>query len=108
MSGLALLSGYGSDSEDDGERQTPDAVKLKNDSTTISRMVIDNGIAKGLLPSAMDLLSNMPGIKRKHSCDNTPSVDQSEKISRIATKKFVPPQVRSDRSNVVTEDTKHR
>ena len=108
MSGLTLLSSYGSDSEDDGEKEIPDAAKMKNDINNTTRTVIDKRVAKGLFPSAMDLLSNMPGIKRKHSCDDAPSLNQTGKISRIASKTFVPPQVRSDRSNVVTEDTKHK
>lgn len=109
MSGLALLSGYGSDSDDDGQKPESNVAKMGDDNNSDStRIVTDKGFKKGLLPSAMDLLNDIPGIKRKLPCSDGHSYNGSGKISRVITNKFVPPQVRSERPNVVTEDMKHK
>ena len=108
MSGLALLAGYGSASDDEIEMDMP-AVDLKiNDNPT--SIIIGSDSKKAILPSAIDLLGSVTSAstKRKAAGENPISCNLPSKISRIVTKKFIPPQIRSVRPNVVTEDTKHR
>ena len=105
MSGLAMLSGYGSDSDDDAEALVHTDVKMTTDTAAPLNTV---AIKKEALPSALDLLGNTSTVKRKLPLETSLPFEVPAKISRIPMKKFIPPQVRSDRPNVVTEDTKHK
>lgn len=103
MSGLDLLSGYGSDEED-----TEDVIHDDNSAgRSASIGVINKTILSKGLPSALELLAKAPTAKR-HISQLTPTANISNKVRRISDDRFIPPQVKLERPNVVTEDTKHR
>ena len=107
MSGLSLLAGYGSASDDEEEINAP-AADLEKNISILPIMIPVTEIKTIKLPSAMDLLGCGLGVKRK-AVGEVPSLhNASSKIIRTVTKAFIPPQIKSDRPNVVTEDTKHR
>ena len=102
MSGLALLSGYASESDEDDAKDT-----TKIDLVDNATLSIPEAAEKSQkLPSALTAFEGAPSLKRNLAV--SPSRTSSNKISKIAMKRFVPPQVRLERPNVVTEDSKHK
>lgn len=104
MSGLDLLSGYGSDEEDTND-------EIGNDNCAVASsasidVVNKTSLMKGL-PSALELLENPPGSKRQIS-QLSSTVNSFHKVRKTSFDRFIPPQVKLERPNVVTEDMKHR
>ena len=97
MSGLALLSGYASESDEDDVEDTKVGVA---ENARASIQIAAEKTPK--LPSASAAFDDVPSLKR--NLPISPSHDSSNKLSKIVVKRFVPPQVRLDRPNVVTED----
>jgi hypothetical protein len=105
MSGLDLLCGYGSD-----EEANTNEVIVNDNCAAASSTSIDvmnkMSVIKGL-PSAMELLGTAPGSKRQIS-QLLPGVNVPNKVRKTSGDRFIPPQVKLERPNVVTEDTKYR
>lgn len=101
MSGLALLSGYASESDEDDVKDTK--VGFAGNARASIQMAAEKSQK---LPSALAAFEDVPSLKR--NLPTSPSQDLSNKQSKIVVKRFVPPQVRLDRPNVVTEDSKHK
>ena len=99
-----MLCCYGSDEEDD----TNEVIVNDNCAAASSTSIVMNKMSqiKGL-PSAMELLVNAPGSKRQIS-QLSPSANVPNKVRKTSGDRFIPPQVKLERPNVVTEDTKHR
>jgi hypothetical protein len=104
MSGLDLLSGYGSDEEDtNDDTVNNDCAAASSTSTAVINKI---SLIKSL-PSAMELLVNAPGSKR-HISQLSSIANAPNKVRKTSGDRFIPPQVKLERPNVVTEDMKHR
>ena len=102
MSGLALLSGYASESDDDNAKDIT-KIEVTGETASTSHEAAEKTLK---LPSALTAFEGVKSLKR--NLPVSPSTNSSNKLSKIVSKRFVPPQVRLDRPNVVTEDSKHK
>jgi hypothetical protein len=104
MSSLAILSGYGSESEEDELINLPEKDGATCGDVPKQGKREDTKVS---LPSASILLSqvskeNDPAKKRKSGDGAEFSQAKQRKISLM-----VPPQIRQERPNIVTEDLSH-
>lgn len=105
MSGLDLICGYGSDADEDENSMIVTSIHPSINDNAKTVTVVERGGVH--LPSAAELLGCTSGGKRPM----TSFVEKGEspnKISRIMSKHFIPPQIGMVRPNIVTEDTKHK